>query len=102
MSLSNWHFYFHLTPSGWTTSPPRHEDAAPDAPPANRLMTLLMIEYNADNRSDIWHKPKVIFADQDANRILELLEKFHLPKVVTANCPFAEEELQQDLAKRKV
>ncbi len=98
MPINKWFFDFHLLEQGWLSTPPYREDTSGLQPPAKRVVTLRMIEFDSDDKPNIWYKTEIVHVDSNSGKVADLMNQHGLPKAILVNCWAQKQELEQQLA----
>jgi hypothetical protein len=101
MSLNKCIYDFHLLAEGWLSIPPHDEGSAEAAAeasaPAGTVASVRMVEFNSDDKPDIWYKAEILQVLQDHDDAKTLIEKYGLPNAILVNCSAQKEELRAQL-----
>lgn len=101
MSLNKCNYDFHLLAEGWLSIPPRDQSRGHDCneptAPADSVASVRMIEFQSDDKPDIWYKAEILHVNPDRPDTKTLIEKFGLPNAILVNCFAQREELHAQL-----
>ncbi len=97
MAINRCNYDFHLLREGWISVPPYDEGSSVPAPPPSTVATVRMVEYNSDDKPDIWFKSEIVYVNTNHNEVQTLLKKYGLPNAILVNCASEQAQMYDKL-----